>query len=220
MLEIKITIAAPEIAASLDHLAASLSGAKITGITQTSEEPEDGKDIKVTATVPAEKVPKKKARAKKAETPQAADEAVENAEQPEVNKPAMPEPEVPQTAPAPVAPPATPAYCVLGSRPAQRPAPVALPATPAEPAAPAIPTPAPAVVVPQATPEQAFLKMDPKEQMNAICRAGVYLAQADPEHFSSPATLLKKYGVMTLTQLKPEQLPQFAAELRAMGAKI
>lgn len=192
MLEIKITIAAPEIAASLDHLAASLSGAKITGIAQTSEEPEDGKDIKVTATIPAEKAPKKKSRTKKAE------ETAEAAEQPVVNKPAMPEPEVPQTAPAPVTPPAAPA----------------------EPAAQATPTPAPAAVAPQATPEQAFLKMDPKEQMNAICRAGVYLAQADPEHFSSPAALLKKYGVMTLTQLKPEQLSQFAAELRAMGAKI
>ena len=40
------------------------------------------------------------------------------------------------------------------------------------------------------------------------------------EHMKDFETILKKYGVETITQLKPEQYQAFAEDLRALGADI
>lgn len=74
------------------------------------------------------------------------------------------------------------------------------------------PAPSPAVSsapIPTATPTYT---------LDALARAGAALAQAGK--MQEALTLLAKYGVQTVNQLKPEQYGAFATELRALGAQI
>lgn len=104
----------------------------------------------------------------------------------------------------------------MGSPVAAQP-PVAAPATPPAPvapvpAAPVAPAPVP-VAAPAAVPAAA-----PTYTLDELARAGAALAQAGK--MQEAMSLLAKYGVQTVNQLKPEQYGAFATELRTLGAQI
>ena len=107
---------------------------------------------------------------------------------------AQPEP-VPAPAPVPVAP-----------MPVPEPQPV--PAAPAP--APAPTTPVPPMPAPAPAPANITLTQ--------IARAGAALVDSGKK--AEVLGALRRYGVQAVTQLKAEQLEQFAAELRALGAQI
>lgn len=98
-------------------------------------------------------------------------------------------------APVPMAPaaPVTPAAAVPT-------APVAPAPVPTAPAAPAVPTGAPTYTLEQ------------------IAAAGTALVDAGK--MDALLALLGRYGVDSITKIKPEQYGAFATELRALGAQI
>lgn len=115
-------------------------------------------------------------------------------------------------APAPAAAaPSVPAMQVAPNIPA--PAQAVTPSATVTPHSEAVVTaPAPAPVVPTAPAPVT---------MQTIATAGAALVDAGPENMAKLIGLLQsKYGVQTITQLKPEQYEAFAADLRAMGAKL
>jgi hypothetical protein len=82
-----------------------------------------------------------------------------------------------------------------------------------QPAAPVVPvTPPPAPPVPTAA--------APAYTLDQVSRAGADLITVKPEAMGALLALMPKYGVQTLTQLKPEQLGAVAIELRGLGANI
>lgn len=129
----------------------------------------------------------------------------------------------------PVEAPAT-----IPTAPVQAPAPTAAaPSVPAMQAAPNTPAPAQAATPSAtATPHSEAVVTAPAPApiahpapapvtMQAIATAGAALIDAGPENMAKLIGLLQsKYGVQTITQLKPEQFEAFAADLRAMGAKL
>lgn len=56
--------------------------------------------------------------------------------------------------------------------------------------------------------------------IDQIAAAGAKLLDEDANKMSALLDLLGKYGVQAITQLKPEQLAGFAADLRALGAGV
>ena len=112
-------------------------------------------------------------------------------------------------APAPVPVPVAPV-------PAPAPEPVPVPVAPApapEPVpVPVAPAPAPTAPAPEMKPSQ------PKIDLDTISQAGAGLI--DEGKMPEIMNLLKKYGVQAVTQLKPEQYTDFAADMRELGAKI
>ena len=93
--------------------------------------------------------------------------------------------------------------------PAAVPEPATQPAAPSVPVAPTVPV---ASVMPQPAPAPAVIDLD------AISRAGAGLV--DQGKMADIMAVLKKYGVMAITQLKEDQFAAFAADLRALGANI
>lgn len=88
------------------------------------------------------------------------------------------------------------------------------PATSAEVTATAAPSPAEATAQKPAAPAAA----GPKYSRDQIARAGAELLDAGK--MDQLIALLTKFGVQAVTQLQAEQYTDFAAELRALGAKI
>lgn len=112
---------------------------------------------------------------------------------------------VPVAAPAP-APVPTPAPALVAPAPT----------VPAAAPAPAPATPAPATAstpAPTAVPTSA-----PTYTIEQLAKAGAVLAQSG--RMQDALSLLARYGVQTVNQLKPEQYGAFATELRALGAQI
>ena len=115
-------------------------------------------------------------------------------------------------APAPVAPAIPPQ---MPQAPTAAPVPTSYPAAPQMPTqpvptAPSMPAPAP-VSAPASAPSNA-------PTIEALSNAGAALCEKGmmPQLIG----LLGKYGCQAITQLKPEFIPAFAAELRALGAAI
>lgn len=104
-------------------------------------------------------------------------------------------------APAPVTAPAE------QSAPVQQPVAPAPVATPVEQPTPVQPTPAPAA----GQPEETFT-------MNDLSVAGAKLVEQGK--MDAVVTLLQRFGVAAITQLKEAQYADFAKSLRAMGASI
>lgn len=73
--------------------------------------------------------------------------------------------------------------------------------------------PAPAPVVPPVTAAPAFT-------LAQVAKAGAELLTAKPALIPQLQELLKKYGAQTAQELPLDRLGEFAAELRAMGARI
>ena len=111
----------------------------------------------------------------------------------------------PAPVPVPVAPVPAPEPVPVPAATAPAPEPVPVPVAPA----PAPTAPAP---VPEAKPSQ------PKIDLDTISQAGAGLI--DEGKMPEIMNLLKKYGVQAVTQLKPEQYTDFAADMRELGAKI
>lgn len=86
----------------------------------------------------------------------------------------------------------------------EAPKPAAVMPTPVAPApaAPTVPVSAPAYTLPQ------------------IATAGAQLMSKDPSLQQPLLELLGSYGCKTVSELKPDQLGAFAADLRKMGAQI
>ena len=106
----------------------------------------------------------------------------------------------------------------------------AKPAAPEKPAAPvaaapaqsAIPTAAPQAAAAAPVSPVATAPAKPENKVNVtlndIMRAGQLLMDSGKQ--DELLSLLPKYGVLAVSQLKPEQYDTFVAELRALGAKI
>ena len=58
----------------------------------------------------------------------------------------------------------------------------------------------------------------PTYTLDQLAKAGATLAQSGK--MEQALALLAKYGVQTISQLKPEQYGAFATELRALGAQV
>ena len=98
-------------------------------------------------------------------------------------------------------------------------APAPIPA--AQTAAPApvqMPTVAPAVQPPVAPMPTVTAPVAPALTLEAIANAGAGLLERGM--MEQLMGLLDKYGVKAVTMLRPDQLPYFAVELRALGAAI
>lgn len=112
-----------------------------------------------------------------------------------------------QVAPEAVAPVVGEAIHHSEPQPAQQPdKPETPPATPS-PAAPAAPAPAPAI---QTT--------APSVTLEAVMRAAAGLRDAGK--LPQVTALFPEFGIQKLSDLKPDQLPGFAAKLRELGARI
>lgn len=204
MIELKVTVDAPELSAAINHLAEAIES--------------KGTD--------APAAPAKNSRGKKAAAKTAPDA-------PAVSAPAPSEPVTPPTPieqpPVTVQPVQTSVIT-----PAQQPAPAAPVAAPMmpQPVATATPVmtqptapvaqqfipqptaaPAPAPVAP-AQPQQSSVTLE------QIINAAMPLMNSNPAFAMQLQGILAKYGVQAVTQIPKEHLPNVAADLAALGAKF
>ena len=202
MIELKVTVDAPELSAAINHLAEAIES--------------KGTDV------PA--APAKNSRSKKAAAKTAPDA-------PAVSAPAPSEPVTPPTPvehpPVTVQPAQTPVIT-----PAQQPAPAAPVAAPMmpQPVATATPvmTPPAAPVsqqfIPQPTTTPAPAAPAQPQQssvtLEQIINAAMPLMNSNPAFAMQLQGILAKYGVQAVTQIPKEYLPNVAADLAALGAKF
>lgn len=131
-----------------------------------------------------------------------------------------PAPAVPQMPAQPVAPAIPPqmpqapttAAPVATGYPAAAPMATQMPAQPTTPV-PSVIAPAPVAQTPAAS-----APSNPAITIEALSNAGA--AMCEKGMMLQLVGLLQKYGCQAITQLKPEYIPAFAAELRALGAAI
>ena len=195
MIELKVTVDAPELSVAINHLADAIES--------------KGTD--------APAAPVKNSRSKKATAKTAPDA-------PAVSAPAHSEPvgspvpvEQPAAAPQPVQAPA--------AAPVQQAIPVPPVAAPMmqQPVATAAPvmTPPAAPVTQQFIPQPAA---PTQSQQGITCEqiinAAMPLMNSNPAFAMQLQGILAKYGVQAVTQIPENMLPNVAADLRALGAKI
>lgn len=195
MIELKVTVDAPELSVAINHLADAIES--------------KGTD--------APAAPVKNSRSKKATAKTAPDA-------PAVSAPAHSEPvgspvpvEQPAAAPQPVQAPA--------AAPVQQAIPVTPVAVPMmqQPVATAAPvmTPPAAPVTQQFIPQPAA---PTQSQQGITCEqiinAAMPLMNSNPAFAMQLQGILAKYGVQAVTQIPENMLPNVAADLRALGAKI
>ena len=203
MIELNVTVTAPDLSAAINHLAEAI----------------ESKATDAPAAAPAKNSRSKKAAAKTA--PDA----------PAVSAPALSEPvtppapvEQPAVAPQPVQAPV--------AAPVQQPAPVAPVAAPVmqQPVATATPvmTPPAAPVtqqfIPQPTAAPAPAAPAQPQQngvtLEQIINAAMPLMNSNPAFAMQLQGVLAKYGVQAVTQIPKEHWPSVAADLAALGAKF
>lgn len=202
MIELKVTVDAPELSAAINHLAEAIES--------------KGTD--------APAAPAKNSRSKKAAAKTAPDV-------PAVSAPAPSEPVTPPT-PVEQPPVTVQPVQATVINPAQQPAPAAPVAAPmmpqpvatatpvmTPPAAPVAqqfipqPTAAPAPAAP-AQPQQSSVTLE------QIINAAMPLMNSNPAFAMQLQGILAKYGVQAVTQIPKEYLPNVAADLAALGAKF
>lgn len=204
MIELKVTVDAPELSAAINHLAEAIES--------------KGTDV------PA--APAKNSRSKKAAAKTAPDA-------PAASAPAPSEPVTPPTPvehpPVTVQPAQTPVIT-----PAQQPAPAAPVAAPMMPqpvatATPVMTPPAAPVAqqfIPQPTAAPAPAPVVPAQSQQSsvtleqIINAAMPLMNSNPAFAMQLQGILAKYGVQAVTQIPKEFLPNVAADLAALGAKF
>lgn len=204
MIELKVTVDAPELSAAINHLAEAIES--------------KGTDV------PA--APAKNSRSKKAAAKTAPDA-------PAASAPAPSEPVTPPTPvehpPVTVQPAQTPVIT-----PAQQPAPSAPVAAPMMPqpvatATPVMTPPAAPVAqqfIPQPTAAPAPAPVAPAQSQQSsvtleqIINAAMPLMNSNPAFAMQLQGILAKYGVQAVTQIPKEFLPNVAADLAALGAKF
>lgn len=195
MIELKVTVDAPELSVAINHLADAIES--------------KGTD--------APAAPVKNSRSKKATAKTAPDA-------PAVSAPAHSEPvgspvpvEQPAAAPQPVqAPAATPVQQAIPVTPVAAP----MMQQPVATAAPVM-TPPAAPVTQQFIPQPAA---PTQSQQGITCEqiinAAMPLMNSNPAFAMQLQGILAKYGVQAVTQIPENMLPNVAADLRALGAKI
>lgn len=206
MIELKVTVDAPELSAAINHLAEAIES--------------KGTDAPA---APAKNSRSKKAAAKTAPDAPAASApapsepvaAPASNEQPAVTSQPVQTPVItPAQQPTPAAPVAGPMMPqpVATATPVMTPpaAPVAQQFIPQPTAAPA---PAPAPVAP-AQPQQSSVTLE------QIINAAMPLMNSNPAFAMQLQGILAKYGVQAVTQIPKEYLPNVAADLAALGAKF
>ena len=204
MIELKVTVDAPELSAAINHLAEAIES--------------KGAD--------APAAPAKNSRSKKAAAKTAPDS-------PAASAPAPSEPVTPPTPveqpPVTVQPAQTPVIT-----PAQQPTPAAPMATPVMPqpvatATPVMTPPAAPVAqqfIPQPTAAPAPAPVAPAQPQQSsvtleqIINAAMPLMNSNPAFAMQLQGILAKYGVQAVTQIPKEFLPNVAADLAALGAKF
>ncbi len=191
MLEMKITVTAPDVVAALNNLANAIAdGNAPKTVCNQHGESNTHIDNAGTVNVDAPVAPA---------TPVAppAQPAVNPTQAPGVPLSAMGAQTPAQYANVPVQPATTPVAPVVPTAPV---APAYTAPAPVAPAAPAVPTGAPAYTLEQ------------------IARAGTALVDAGK--MDALIGLLGKYNVEALTALDPSQYGNFATDLRALGAQL
>lgn len=195
MIELKVTVDAPELSVAINHLADAIES--------------KGTD--------APAAPVKNSRSKKATAKTAPDA-------PAVSAPAHSEP---VGSPVPVEQPAAAPQPVQA--PAAAPVQQAIPVTPV--AAPMMQQPvataAPVMTPPAAPVTQQFIPQPAaptQSQQGVTCEqiinAAMPLMNSNPAFAMQLQGILAKYGVQAVTQIPENMLPNVAADLRALGAKI
>ena len=195
MIELKVTVDAPELSVAINHLADAIES--------------KGTD--------APAAPVKNPRSKKATAKTAPDA-------PAVSAPAHSEP---VGSPVPVEQPAAAPQPVQA--PAAAPVQQAIPVTPV--AAPMMQQPvataAPVMTPPAAPVTQQFIPQPAaptQSQQGITCEqiinAAMPLMNSNPAFAMQLQGILAKYGVQAVTQIPENMLPNVAADLRALGAKI
>ena len=195
MIELKVTVDAPELSVAINHLADAIES--------------KGTD--------APAAPVKNSRSKKVAAKTAPDA-------PAVSAPAHSEP---VGSPVPVEQPAAAPQPVQA--PAAAPVQQAIPATPV--AAPMMQQPvataAPVMTPPAAPVTQQFIPQPAaptQSQQGITCEqiinAAMPLMNSNPAFAMQLQGILAKYGVQAVTQIPENMLPNVAADLRALGAKI
>ena len=195
MIELKVTVDAPELSVAINHLADAIES--------------KGTD--------APAAPVKNSRSKKVAVKTAPDV-------PAVSAPAQSEP---VGSPVPVEQPAAAPQPVQA--PAAAPVQQAIPATPV--AAPMMQQPvataAPVMTPPAAPVTQQFIPQPAaptQSQQGITCEqiinAAMPLMNSNPAFAMQLQGILAKYGVQAVTQIPENMLPNVAADLRALGAKI
>lgn len=195
MIELKVTVDAPELSVAINHLADAIES--------------KGTD--------APAAPVKNSRSKKATAKTAPDA-------PAVSAPAHSEP---VGSPVPVEQPAAAPQPVQA--PAASPVQQAIPVTPV--AAPMMQQPvataAPVMTPPAAPVTQQFIPQPAaptQSQQGITCEqiinAAMPLMNSNPAFAMQLQGILAKYGVQAVTQIPENMLPNVAADLRALGAKI
>lgn len=205
MIELKVTVDAPELSAAINHLAEAIES--------------KGTDVPA---APAKNSRSKKAAAKTAPDAPAASAPAPSepvtpptpVEQPPV---AMPQPapvQTPVAAPAQQPAPAAPVAAPMMPQPVATATPVMTP--PAAPVAQQFipqPTATPAPAAP-AQPQQSSVTLE------QIINAAMPLMNSNPAFAMQLQGILAKYGVQAVTQIPKEFLPNVAADLAALGAKF
>lgn len=199
MIELKVTVDAPELSVAINHLADAIES--------------KGTD--------APAAPVKNSRSKKV--------AVKTA--PDVHAVSAPAHSEPVGSPVPVEQPAAAPQPVQA--PAAAPVQQAIPATPVaapmmqQPVATAAPvmTPPAAPVTQQFIPQPAAAPAAPTQSQQGITceqiiNAAMPLMNSNPAFAMQLQGILAKYGVQAVTQIPENMLPNVAADLRALGAKI
>lgn len=202
MIELKVTVDAPELSAAINHLAEAIES--------------KGTDV------PA--APAKNSRSKKAAAKTAPDAPAASAPAPsEPVTPPTPVEQSPVTVqpaqtpvitPAPQPAPAAPVAAPMMPQPVATATPVMTP--PAAPVAQQFipqPTTTPAPAAP-AQPQQSSVTLE------QIINAAMPLMNSNPAFAMQLQGILAKYGVQAVTQIPKEYLPNVAADLAALGAKF
>lgn len=202
MIELKVTVDAPELSAAINHLAEAVES--------------KGTD--------APAAPAKNSRSKKAAAKTAPDAPAASAPAPsEPVTPPTPVEQSPVTVqpaqtpvitPAPQPAPAAPVAAPMMPQPVATATPVMTP--PAAPVAQQFipqPTTTPAPAAP-AQPQQSSVTLE------QIINAAMPLMNSNPAFAMQLQGILAKYGVQAVTQIPKEYLPNVAADLAALGAKF
>ena len=198
MLEMKITIAAPDLAAAINNLATALDRANTTQTGMTT-------DAAHSSTIYAD------VKGAQPASPLAPVNPTTAQATPQIVKPATMQPTAnPTPTPAPTVPTQAPG-APLSATPAQ----VAVPTVPVVPVAPSAQAAPP---VDNAAPTTAIPTSAPQYTLDMIATAGSALI--DVGKMDQLMQLLSKFGVASLTELAPESYGAVATELRALGAAI
>lgn len=106
---------------------------------------------------------------------------------------------------------------VVTAAPVAPAAPIANAVAPA-PVVTAAPAPAPVVAAAPVTPAAPAAPVVDEAYRNRVCQAAARLVEAGK--MNDILNALKSFNVAAVTQLSPEQLPAFAAQITALGAVV